>query len=251
MPLNIMLIKSIKKILLKAKIEFGYTRKRYSKIIIQNEKISKMYIKKFLPDYPIIVDAGAHIGADSVELLRLLKNPKIYAIEPVPSIYKTLQHNTRKYKNIKLYNLALSNWNGEQELHISRGTSDAASSLLKPQTLLRDHPDIIFDEKVNVKTFTLDEWAKQNHIEKVDFLWFDLQGFELEVLKASKIIFPTVKVVHMEVSTRSTYEGVPLYAEVRQWMEQNGFYVDKEAIPKGWDMGNVLFIRKSDFQNAN
>ena len=95
------------------------------------------------------------------------------------------------------------------------------------------------------KAKTLDDWAKINNVDKVDFLWLDMQGFELEVLKTSKIIFPTVKIVHMEISTKATYLNVPLYSEVKLWMESKGFRVEKEAIPKGWDQGNVLFVKSN------
>jgi FkbM family methyltransferase len=236
----------IKKIVLKIKIEIGYIQKRFDKQILKDEKINKMYIKKYLSDNPVIIDAGANNGSDSIEMTRLYSSKaKIYAFEPLPEVFKQLKRNIRRYKNIKAFSLALSNENGEQELHVSSGASIGSSSLLKPKTHLQDHPDVLFVEKIKVKTVTLDEWAKQNDINYVDFLWLDLQGFELEVLKESTLIFPTVKVVHMEVSTKNTYEGVTLYPETKLWMEKNGFYVDKEAIPKGWDMGNVLFIRKN------
>jgi len=237
--------KLIDKILLKIKIELRHIQKRFDKQIVRDEKISKIYIKKYLPENPVIIDAGANIGSDSIEMSRLYsRKAKIYAIEPLPSIFKQLQHNIRRYKNIEAFCVALSNENGEQDLHVSSGASIGSSSLLKPDTHLKDHPEVLFDEKIKVKTATLDQWAKQNGIKQVDFLWLDMQGFELEVLKESKVIFPTVKVVHMEVSTKNTYEGVTLYPETKSWMENNGFYLDKEAIPKGWDMGNVLFIRK-------
>lgn len=55
----------------------------------------------------------------------------------------------------------------------------------------------------------------------------------------------------MEVSTKNTYDGVTLYPETKLWMENNGFYLDKEAIPEGWDMGNVLFVRKNSEINSD
>lgn len=71
-----------------------------------------------------------------------------------------------------------------------------------------------------------------------------MQGFEMNMLKASKNILNTVKLIHTEVSTRETYKGVALYQEFRTFLENRGFVVLLEAIPEGWDMGNVLFIRK-------
>ncbi len=53
----------------------------------------------------------------------------------------------------------------------------------------------------------------------------------------------TVKVIHTEVSIKETYEGVVQYKEYRNFFESIGFVVAIEAIPEGWDMGNILFVR--------
>ncbi|MBK6479822.1 MAG: FkbM family methyltransferase [Saprospiraceae bacterium] len=79
---------------------------------------------------------------------------------------------------------------------------DASSSLLEPKDHLIDHPDTSFKDKIQVQTITLDDWAFQNNISKVDLLWLDMQGFELNMLKASNKILATVKVIHTEVSTK-------------------------------------------------
>jgi FkbM family methyltransferase len=205
--------------------------------------INKEFIRQFLPPNPIIIDAGAHRGDDSIEFCQLIPSSEIHAFEPVPAIFDDLSRVTALYKQIKCYKLALSDRTGQQEMHISSGGSDASSSLLAPRDHLKDHPDTFFNEKIRVNTITLDDWAEENKILKVDFLWLDMQGFELGVLKASTKIFPKVAAIHIEVSTKQTYENVPHYDEVKAWMESNGFIARLEEIPRGWDMGNVLFIR--------
>lgn len=117
---------------------------------VVNEKISKIILKKYLPVNPIIIDCGAHDGADTVELASLFKSGTIHAFEPVEELFNKL---------------------------ISRENS--------------------------------------NH-----------------------------KVIHTEVSTKETYKGVATYEVCRSFLEEKGFNVVLEAIPKGWDMGNVLFVRK-------
>jgi 2-O-methyltransferase len=235
----------INKILLKLKIEWRFLQKRFDNTIVNSETINKNYIRKFLPACPVIIDAGAHVGGDSIEMCRLFPSSQVHAFEPVPAILKLLKHNTRKYKRIRCHELALSNTTGEQVMHVSSGASDGSSSLLKPKEHLTDHPDVYFNEEIKVKTMRLDEWAAQQKIERIDLLWLDMQGFEMEVLKASSVILPGVSAIHMEVSTRPTYEGVVLYSDVKEWMLSKGFRVEVEAIPAGWDMGNVLFVKNS------
>lgn len=239
------MIKSfISKVQLKLKIEWRFLQKRFDRSVSKQESINKNYIRRFLPPNPIVIDAGAHVGGDSIEMCRLFAGSTVHAFEPVPAIYQLLKHNIRKFHRIHCHTVALSNQTGRQVMHVSSGASDGSSSFLQPKDHLTDHPDVFFNEDITVQTITLDEWAATQQLDHIDLLWLDMQGFELEVLKASSVILPTVKAIHMEVSTRATYESVPLYPEVKAWMEANGFRVEVEAIPAGWDMGNVLFVRK-------
>ena len=153
-------------------------------------------------------------------------------------------HNTATQPNISCYKLALSNYDGDADFYVSSGDSDASSSLLKPKEHITDHPTVIFDEVTKVECLTLDSWAKKNNIGQVDMLWLDMQGFEQNMLEASTEILAGVSVIHSEVSVKETYEGVKTYEEYKRFLISHGFKVVVEAIPDGYDMGNVLFVRE-------
>jgi hypothetical protein len=129
-------------------------------------------------------------------------------------------------------------------MYVSGGSSDGSSSLLAPAEHLQDHPTVKFDEMISVPTTTFARWAEDQRVAQVDLFWLDMQGYELPAMEASRDLLRRASAVHTEVSTRSTYVGVRLYPEVRNWMEGEGFDVAVEAIPSGWDMGNVLFVRR-------
>lgn len=216
---------------------------KYAIPVVKNERISKVILKRYLPNNPVIIDCGAYDGSDSVELAKLFKMATIHSFEPVDTLYARLMKNTKSYNNIKCYPIALADSNGTRDFYISEGASDASSSLLEPMEHLKNHPDTFFMKKVTVTTNTLDSWAKENNIEKVDMLWLDMQGFELKMLRASDVILESVYVIHTEVSTNETYKDVSLYNDYRSFLETKGFRVQIEAIPNGWNMGNVLFVK--------
>jgi FkbM family methyltransferase len=191
---------------------------------------------------PVIIEAGAHIGSDTIEMSRVWPGATIHAFEPIPSIYKELLSSTKKYKNITTHPLALSNATGDAEIFVSSGASNGSSSLLTPKEHIADHPDVHFRDKIKIKTITLDEWAVQNNVDHVDFAWLDMQGFELPVLKASRVIAKTLKVIYTEVSLKEMYEGSILYPELKQWMIESGFRIELEDMPFD-DFGNVLFVK--------
>ena len=78
--------------------------------------------------------------------------------------------------------------------------------------------------------------------QKIDFMWLDLQGMELNVLKSGKSILQTVIAIYTEVSSIEVYKDQTLYTDLKEWLTSNGFSIEREVVEKGG--GNVLFIRK-------
>jgi FkbM family methyltransferase len=220
----------------------NYLFSRWGIPSVKAEQISKAVFKKYLPRNPVMIDCGSYDGVDSIELVKILGGT-VHAFEAVPNIYKRLVMRTAPFTAIKTYNLALSNKSCEETFYVSEGGSDGSSSLLMPKEHLVDHPTTVFEKAIKVKALSLDEWALENNIPYIDLLWLDMQGFEMDMLMASQHIFSNVKVIHTEVSVKETYKGVKQYAELKEWLLKEGFSVAIEAIPQGWDMGNVLFIR--------
>jgi FkbM family methyltransferase len=204
--------------------------------------IPKKFFVQFLPDNPVILEAGAHKGKDTVEMAKIWPRGIIHAFEPVPHIFRLLENNTRNLKNVHCYQLALGNARGIEPLFVSSGASDGSSSLLPPKELLNNFPTIYFDNKIVVNTITLDEWAIENGVTKIDFMWLDLQGLELMVLKSGLNILKSVKAIYTEVSSTEIYQGQTLYSDLKGWLLSKGFKIEREEVEKG--NGNVLFIRE-------
>jgi FkbM family methyltransferase len=204
--------------------------------------IPKKFFVQFLQKNPIILEAGAHKGKDTVEMAMLWSGGTIHAFEPVPVLFKKLKNNTRNLKNVHCYQLALGNKQGTEIMYLSSGASDGSSSLLPPKEHLNIFPTVYFDEQLQVTTITLDGWARSNNIYKIDFMWLDLQGMELNVLKSGKNILQTVTAIYTEVSSIEAYKDQTLYTDLKEWLKSNGFSIEREVVDKGG--GNVLFIRK-------
>lgn len=217
-----------------------YLRRLFKGIEIDEHK---KLIAKHLPANPIVLEAGAHIGYDTTLMHHLWKKGHIYAFEPIPEIYAQLKYNTRKFKNVTCIPIALSNQTGEATINISKGQHNASSSLLEPKEHLKYYPEVIFEEKIVIPTITIDEWAKKNNITKVDFMWLDMQGMELQTLKASPEIIKTVSIVHTEVHYIENYAGVPLVDETVAWFKEQGFRILKN-MPENSEYGDITFVRE-------
>lgn len=205
--------------------------------------ISKQYLKALLPIDPIIVEAGAWDGNDTLEMGDIWPTGTIHTFEPVPSLNEILKERVKPFKNIHSYTYALSDKNGITQFYISSGTSTASSSLLAPKEHLEAHPTVYFNQIIDVETITLDAWAEKYNISRIDLLWLDIQGAELKVLKASPKILKTVKAIYTEVSEREFYEKNSRYNDIKEWAEKNDFALAWEGTFPDYG-GNVLFIKK-------
>ena len=64
------------------------------------ENIPLSYIALFLPPAPVVVDAGAHNGSETVQMSLLWPRGTIYAFEPIPAVFRQLEANTSHLPNV-------------------------------------------------------------------------------------------------------------------------------------------------------
>lgn len=211
------------------------------------------FIAQFLPDNPIIVEAGAHHGTDTKAMSLQWPKGTIHAFEPRSDVYKKLCAYISQCKNVRTYPFALGEYNGIALFHLSSTSPtyssnptlhDGQSSLFSPikEVWPKDWvTDILFLSQVTVPVVTLDSWAQQNNIQNIDFLWLDVQGPECQILRASPNILKTVKAIKTEFSREPLYEGTVPFAEYKSWLETQGFVcVEEDA---GFH-GDAIFIRR-------
>ncbi len=217
-------------------------------IIKKNQILS--YVANYLPDNPIIVEAGAFDGTDTQKMSAQWPQGTIHAFEPVADIFAILEAKTKHCSNIMRHQIALSDQNGSAILYISEkpsrpGEPFQAGTLLKPKERLK-HSPITYPRTITVPTITLDSWATQQNIDHIDFMWLDLQGLALPVLKGGINILKTVRALFVEVEFIEAYEGQAQYEEIRSWLEMQGFKAIAQDFldTTSWIYGNVLFVKK-------
>jgi len=125
------------------------------------------------------------------------------------------------------------------------GIPSQAGSLLAPKERL-EYSSMQFPSTIKVSTITLDAWAQQETVTRIDFAWLDMQGTELAVLQASPNMLSTMKAIVCEVGFKENYAGQPSYQTILDFLAKNGF----EPIARdfentsNWFFGNVLVVRK-------
>jgi len=190
-------------------------------------------------DNPKIIEIGAHFGEDSVRFSETFPNAEIFCFEPDPrciTVFKKYIKNDR----IKLFELALSDKNGNAEFYqsydnskanfvpekydwidiedyINNKLSNSGSSSLKAG--YRNNLD-----KIVVETKRFDDWYNENNIGDIDLVWIDVQGAEKEVLDGIGNSINNIALFWIEYGEKE-YDGALSREETILYMKEKGFLV--------------------------
>ncbi len=80
-------------------------------------------ISKYLPENPIIIEAGAFNGSDSLVMSNFWPKGTIYAFEPAPELYQLIVKRIKDKSNIFAFEYALSDKNGIANFYLSAKTN--------------------------------------------------------------------------------------------------------------------------------
>jgi len=155
------------------------------------------YIEKILqamPDKPIVLDIGAHIGNHALIMTRFSK--MVYCFEPLTENVTVLQRNQSEnhIQNMQIFPFALSDKN--ETLTFYKDGSTFVSDLQHAGSATE-----ILTCKIG------DEVLQENQIHRIDFIKIDVEGFEAQALRGlSNIIKSSQPVVMMEWNNDTTRE---------------------------------------------
>ena len=139
----------------------------YKEIYLEGVYLDIMRGKKDM----VILDIGANIGC-TVQYFRDYAK-KLYAVEPASQHYEALAKNKQfnQWDNVETFNCAIAGEDGEMTLYLNPTNRTCNSLVNNP----RQHGE-------TVKTLTFNTFFKQNNIEEVDFMKFDVEGAEESIL---------------------------------------------------------------------
>jgi len=221
---------------------------RALRYVLHRDTIPYETIARYLPSEPVIVEAGAYDGTNTGEMARFWPTATIHAFEPIPSAAELVRGKIREFgARVRCHELGLGVQDTQIEMYVSgdgsSGSCQSSSMLAPTAAQFREFPNIAFGCRQLVTMRSLDSWAASEGVPKVDFMWLDMQGYEIQALAAAPRILSTVSAIHMEVCNVQLYDDAPLYPEVKRRMASWGFVPVIEAYFRV--SGNVLFVHPS------
>ncbi len=153
-----------------------------------HEKPVSSFLKSI--DGHVFVDVGANYGYYSMLLRKDFQ--KVYAFEPIPSIFKELESNLGKFDDVECIRKAVSNVDGRSVKLSYRGSQG-------------------FAETVTLASFFLDT--------EIDLIKVDVEGEEWKVLEGAEPILERIKSWVVELHDPDRKE------ELENWFVSHGYSV--------------------------
>jgi len=205
--------------------KFGYDIVRFSPSIVGkdvsqlgNDPLDDM--AAFLRnDRPMVFDVGANVGQSIRGFRSRFPRCIIHSFEPSPATFDTLTQQASQLKDVHLWNCALGSVSGQMTL-LENSHSDMSSFL--PISKF-GWGEVIDETLVEVKT--IDEFCDDQHIEWIDILKSDTQGFDLEVFKGAErtIRADKIALIYCEIKFSDMYKGLPSFATIYDFLTSRGF----------------------------
>lgn len=205
--------------------------------------------KDLFQKYSLNISGIIHVGAHYGEEYLTYKEHNISNIlffEPVPSNFAVLQKNIEKYQddNVGLIPLALGNCSGKLSMNVDTENDGQSSSILEPDIHLKQYPHIHFNSKIEVNIVRLDDFMEVHQLLPVgyNFLYMDVQGYELEVLKGSLKTLNQIDYIMTEVNRDSVYKECAKIEEIDEFLSPRGFKrVETDWIGGTW--GDAFYVK--------
>jgi len=204
-----------------------------------------------------ILDIGSwHLG-QAIEFQNIFPDAKVTAFEPVPESFQLCHHYRREYNkpNIDIHQLALSDIDGKVSFFAvdpnqSTDPNVGASSMLKFIDGLNGSffNRVWIQREIEVESMKLDTWCEKYNKNKIDIIWMDTQGTELQVLQGGSKCLDNVKFIFTEVGLKPYYEGHSLKNEIDNFLIEKGFVEIKDSFElNGFDYeANTIYVNEKN-----
>lgn len=188
----------------------------------------------FLPEAPIILEAGTLDAEDTCRFKARWPDCIVYGFEPNPAYYLRSIKETSNLSGVTITNKALSHHNGSQIFYVSK-ENPGASSLLSDNLNNIKIPDEVIplneqkssytynDEATMVECCTINRWVMDNHIGPVNMIWLDVEGYELPILQNATIILDLVKVLILECNFQEFRLNMTKFEDLYNFLDSHNF----------------------------
>ena len=192
-----------------------------------------------------IIDVGAHKGEFLEKMLKIEKVNSFYAFEPQKDIFDILNQKFSKNNKITLLNYALDKEITNKNLQINKFSMTSSLAEINEKSLYLKLKNFLTRSKSNfvdeyeVQTNTVDNVFKDVNLEKT-LLKIDVEGFEMNVIKGSKIKLKEIPYILIENQFGNHYKNSN-FNDIKDVLLKYNFVESKKFVFPTMHYQDVLF----------
>ena len=226
---------------------------------VMAERLNHIINKLNVEEINTILDIGSMDGWESINLARIFNHAAVNCFEPVPSNFDICTNNVEAADpsvrdRISIHRTALNDVSGpmtfyaiDEEAAIKRGKVNRGMGskyeLMDPDMWPWEHNK---QKPITVHGSTLTDWAHGAEISRVDGIWMDVQGAELDVLKGiSPELFANIQFIITEAGIKPYYHGQSLKSQMDELLAEHGFveWMPARQIAHEYE-ANVIYLNR-------
>mgnify|MGYP001187921066 CR=1 FL=1 len=204
-------------------------------------------ISRYLSELDIekIIDIGAHKGEFLESMLKIEKVNSFYAFEPQKNIFKELDEKFSDNKKVTLFNFAMDKEITNKRLKINKLSMTSSLAELNEKSLYLKFKNFLtlaksnFEDEYEIQTNTVDKIFGDISLQKA-LLKIDVEGFEINVIKGSKMKLKEIPFILLENQFGNHYKNNNFNDIIRLLSEQN-FKICKKFLFPTLHYQDVLF----------
>lgn len=191
-----------------------------------HEPLTTQIISDELKEGMTCLDIGSNIGYYALlESKKIGKSGVVWSIEPSPENFSILTDNIKLLdnNNVKAFNFAIGDKNAEIEFIISKKSN---WSKVKEESDLVEEEDKII--KVPLKT--LDSFALENDLKKIDLVRMDVEGYENKIIFGGLEFFKKFKpIIMIEIHKMIMGKGetIRILEKLKEINYENYFFIPR------------------------
>ncbi len=199
-----------------------YSKRRFVYRIAEPHEIDFL-LQKFshtLNEESVCIDIGANVGYWSKVLAEVLNVGKVFSFEPDPVTFKILERNLTANENVELFKAALGSLNGKYTLYVDpKDSGDNTGKYIEGRN------------SVEVDMLTLDTFAADRSLKRLDFLKIDIQGGEVDFFKGAESTISSMRPLILVEIMSEAYAGISRF--IGDFSERNSYdiyLIDEDRI---------------------
>jgi FkbM family methyltransferase len=188
-----------------------------------------------------VIDGGANEGQWALRTMsHLPKGCNLISFEPNVKSFKILQTKAERYGNWNVHNIGLGEKSGTFPIYIS-SNNEMSSSFLHPGGHLESFPKVRFPGVGSAPVMRLDELTSLSNSSGV-YLKLDVQGFEKFAYEGCAGILDKIKVIEIETSLGTMYQGDSPHYELIPRLISDGFMPYAFSAPARDKYGQCTYV---------